>query len=70
MHRIIFQDLKKKLYEKLYKSTDDAIAEVKMIINDKSLEKSLEQNFRETLEKYYHYSLSHKYLNLNGLEYE
>lgn len=65
-----FRILKKRLYEKLYQSTDDAIAEVKMILNDNSLEKSLQQNFRETLENYYHYSLSHKYLNLNGLEYE
>lgn len=67
---LFFRIIKKRLYEKLYKSADEAIEEIKQIINDKNLEKSLIQNFRETLENYYNYSISHKHLNLNNLEYE
>ena len=53
---LLFRIIKKKLYEKLYKSTEDAINEIHKIMEDKNLNKILIQNFRETLENYYRFS--------------
>ena len=66
---LLFRIIKKKLYEKLYKSTEEAINEIHMIMSDKNLNETLFQNFRETLENYYRFSISHKSTNLNNLKY-
>ena len=67
---LLFRIVKKKLYEKLYKSTEDAINEIHMIMNDKNINKILIQNFRETLENYFRFSISNKNTNLNNLKYD
>lgn len=65
---LLFRIMKKKLYEKLYKSTEDAINEINIIMNDKNINKTLIQNFRETLENYYRFSVSHESTDLNTLK--
>ena len=41
-----------------------------MIMNDKNINKILIQNFRETLENYFRFSISNKSTNLNNLKYD
>lgn len=68
---LLFRLIKRKIYQKLYSSTEEAIEEMEKILNEKViLNKGLEQNFRETLETYYKYSIKYKDLNLNNYEYE
>ena len=45
---LFFRLIKQKLYQKIFSSTDDAIEEIKDIINDNNLKYSLKRNFRET----------------------
>ena len=42
---------------------------MKNIINDKGINSSLKQNFRETLEEYLKFSLEFKDINLNNYDY-
>lgn len=67
---LFFRLIKQKLYQKIFSSTDDAIEEIKDIINDNNLKYSLKRNFRETLEAYYKYALEHNNINLNNFNYE
>ena len=39
------------------------------IICDENIKSSLLQNYRETLEQYYKFSVDHKNLNLNNFEF-
>lgn len=66
---LFFRLIKKKIYNKLYKSVDEVVNEMKNIINDKGINSSLKQNFRETLEEYLKFSLEFKDINLNNYDY-
>ena len=66
---LFFRLIKQKIYNKLYKSVDEVITEMVNIICDENIKSSLLQNYRETLEQYYKFSVDHKNLNLNNFEF-
>ena len=65
---MFFRLIKQKIYNRLYKSVDEVIIEMKSIISDDNIKNSLIQNYRETLEEYYKFSIRYKNLNLNNFE--
>lgn len=67
---LFFRLIKRKLYQKLFSSTEDAIEEIKNILNDNNINNSLKLNFKETLESYYKYAVEHNNINLNNFNYE
>ena len=64
---LFFRLLKRKLYQKLYSSTDEAIEEIKKIICEDKFNQGLLQNFRTTLEEYYKFSIKNSNINLNNI---
>ena len=67
---LFFRLIKRKIYQKIYSSINEVVDEITSIIHDNSINLSLNQNFRETLEEYLKYSNEYMKLNLNYLNYE
>lgn len=65
---LFFRLIKQKIYNKLFQNVDEVISEMINIFNDKNLGFSLNQNFRETLEEYYNFSIKYQGLNLDNIE--
>jgi len=66
---IFFRLIKRIVYQRLYTSTKEVIESIINIIDDDKINEGLKQNFRETLEEYYKYSIAHKNSNLNNFQY-
>lgn len=64
---LFFRLLKRKLYQKLFSSTDEVVEEIKKIIREDRFNEGLYQNYRETLEQYYKFSINNSYMNLNNI---
>lgn len=67
---LFFRLIKRKIYQKIYKSTDEAAKEMIKVMNDPKLNEGLKQNFKETLEEYYKFSIDHMNINLNNFNYD
>ena len=66
---LFFRLIKRIIYQRLYTSTKELIESIINIIDDDKINESLKQNFRETLEEYYKFSIVHKNSNLNNFKY-
>ena len=64
-----FRLLKQKVYNKLFSSVEEVVNDIKSIIENTNLERSLLQNYRETLENYLAFAIKNKDINLNNLDY-
>lgn len=67
---LFFRLIKRKIYQNIFSSSEEASKEIERIIKDENLKNGLMKNYRETLEIYYYYSKKYEDLNLNNLEYE
>lgn len=67
---LFFRLIKRKIYQKLYSSIIEVVDEITSIIHDNTINLSLNQNFRETLEEYLKYANEYMEVNLNYLNYE
>lgn len=65
-----FRYLKRHLYNNLYRSLEDAENDVKILLEDERINRTLLKNYRETLETYLKFSFENQFKNLNGLDYK
>lgn len=63
---LAFRSIKKITYANIYDSIDNVVADIKNYLEKDEIRSTLSYNFKETIEKYIHYSEAKKSLNLNN----